>query len=78
MFHICELHKSEHLIEKGYFGLYDENPKLRDRIGDYILLMKENYVLHDWVLGEKEFQFTGYHGNLTPEEMYVPFIKLDL
>ncbi|MFC1887261.1 alkaline phosphatase family protein [Candidatus Cloacimonadota bacterium] len=78
MSQICDLHTSDSLIKKGYFGLKDENPKLRDRLGDYILIMKENYVLHDWVAGEKPFNFIGYHGNLTSEEMYVPLIKLDL
>ena len=77
MSHICDLHTSESLIKKGYFGLKKVNPKLRDRVGDYTLLMKENYVLHDWVEGEIPFSFIGYHGNLTPEEMYVPFIKID-
>jgi predicted AlkP superfamily pyrophosphatase or phosphodiesterase len=78
MSHICDLFTSDDLISKNYFGLKTENPKLRDRIGDYILIMKENYVLHDWVLGEKPFKFIGYHGNLSPEEMYVPLIMVDL
>jgi predicted AlkP superfamily pyrophosphatase or phosphodiesterase len=75
---ICELHSSDSLIKQDYFGLYKENPKLRDRVGDYVLLMKDNYVLHDWITGEKPFSFIGYHGNLSPEEMYVPLIKVDL
>lgn len=75
---VCDLHASEDLIKKGFFGIDKENPKLRDRVGDFILLMKENYVLHDWLEGEKPFKFIGYHGNLTPEEMYVPLIKIDL
>jgi len=73
---VCNIYPSEDIISKGMFGLKEENPKLRDRIGDFTLIMKESYVLHDWVLGETPFKFTGYHGNLTPEEMYVPLIKI--
>jgi len=75
--HVCDLYTSEEMISKGFFGLNKENPKLRDRLGDYILLMKDNYVLHDWVTGETPFQFIGYHGNLTPDEMYVPLVKIE-
>jgi len=76
--HICKLYSREEIISQGFFGLKEENPKFRDRIGDFVLLMKENYVLHDWITGETPFQFIGYHGNLTPEEMYVPLVKIDL
>ena len=72
----CQLFSAEELIETEIFGNQFENPKLRDRIGDYILMMKDNYVLHDFLEGENIFEFIGYHGNTTPEEMYTPLIML--
>ena len=77
LFYACELFTSEEMINKSFFGTAYENPKLKDRIGDYILLMKENYVFHEWVLGERPFSFIGYHGNTTEDEMYVPLIIID-
>jgi type I phosphodiesterase/nucleotide pyrophosphatase len=70
----CELHRSEDLVAQGYFGLGTPSPRLLDRIGDYALLMKEDYVLKDFVLGEGKFLQIGVHGGLSPQELYVPLI----
>ena len=70
----CEVFSAESLIEKGYFGTGDEHPRFRDRVGDYVLLMRENYVLKDQVLGEEFPAFTGYHGGLSRDELFVPLI----
>jgi hypothetical protein len=50
------------------------NKKLFDRVGDYILVMKENYILKDVLLGEHENKNIGHHGGVSKEEMYVPLI----
>lgn len=73
----CTVHKSRALVERNYFGLFEPNPSLYDRIGDYILIMKENYVLKDTVVGEKEYSLKAYHGGMSREEMYVPLIVID-
>ncbi|MBC8527232.1 MAG: hypothetical protein H8D22_10365 [Candidatus Cloacimonetes bacterium] len=36
---ICYWYKSENLIKKNFFGLYEPNPKLFDRVEDYTLIM---------------------------------------
>jgi predicted AlkP superfamily pyrophosphatase or phosphodiesterase len=72
----CSLYKSESLVKKGYFGLFSANEKLNSRIGDYVLIMKENYVLDDFVCGEKMKNPIGVHGGVSDEEMYVPLIVL--
>lgn len=69
---ICEMHKSEELVKHNYFGLGKPNSKLMDRIGDYTLLMKENYVLLDNLLNKKRHRHIGNHGGLSKEELYVP------
>jgi hypothetical protein len=70
------MHRAQDLVDKNYFGLFKPHPRLIERIGDYVLIMKNNYVIRDFVLGEKEFYFTGYHGGMTRAEMIVPLIVL--
>lgn len=70
----CELYKSEELIQKNYFGLFEPNEKLKDRVGDYTLIMKDNYIMKDLVLGEDQNIFVGNHGGVSKEEMFVPLI----
>ncbi|MFH0923303.1 MAG: alkaline phosphatase family protein [Candidatus Falkowbacteria bacterium] len=82
----CKAHKSEDLVKKGYFGLFATNEKLFDRIGNYALIMKENYVIIDFVLGEEERRnkkkivegsYRGAHGGTSKEEMFVPLIVVN-
>lgn len=70
----CEMHKSEELIRKNYFGLYEPNERLKDRVGDYTLIMKDNFILKDYVLGEERSNMIGNHGGVSKEEMLVPLI----
>ena len=70
----CEVYKSEELINKGLFGLYKHNEKLHDRVGDYILVLKDNYILREEVMGEKRSFLIGNHGGLSKDELYVPLI----
>lgn len=73
--HACELHVSSHLIEDGYFGLGRPHPELCHRVGDYTLIMKENYVIKDRILTEKPFNQIGVHGGLSEQELEVPLIS---
>jgi len=73
----CEMHKSEELIKNNYFGLFEPNKKLYERIGDYVLIMKDNYIMKDLVLGEKQNIFIGNHGGMSKEEMFVPLIIVE-
>ncbi|MFA7209466.1 MAG: alkaline phosphatase family protein [Parcubacteria group bacterium] len=72
----CDMHKSADLIEKNYFGLYGPDSRLADRIGDYTLIMKENYIIKDSVLGEEYKIFIGNHGGTSKEEMFVPLVVI--
>jgi hypothetical protein len=72
--HVATLTTPDELIQKGVFGLKKPHRELHRRIGDYILLMKDNYVLRDYVLGEEPPQLIGYHGGVSREEMEVPLI----
>lgn len=72
--HCCELQPSYRLLEQGYFGLGEPHPRLHERIGDYVLLMKDNYVISERLLGEGPFNQTGVHGGLSADELYVPLV----
>jgi len=67
-----ELHRSEDLIAGGWFGAGATHPRLADRIGDYTLVMKDSFVIHDRLMGEKPFHLRGVHGGISRSEMWVP------
>lgn len=73
----CEIYKSDDLVKNNYFGLFEPNEKLKDRIGDYVLIMKENYIMKDLVLGEEQHIYIGNHGGVSEEEMFVPLIVIE-
>ncbi|MEN8129866.1 MAG: alkaline phosphatase family protein [Pseudomonadota bacterium] len=72
------LYKSEELVEQGLFGLGQVHPRLRERIGDYALIMKENYIIKDWLPGERHYTHIGMHGGVSRQEMYVPLIVAEV
>ena len=70
-----KLYTRAQLMERGLFGLGEPHPCLRDRIGDYALVMKENYVIRDRLFGERPPAHLGVHGGTSAQEMYVPLIS---
>lgn len=70
----ANLFPSQALIEQGWFGPGAANPRLASRIGDYVLVMRENWTLRDWVEGEKRYRQLGVHAGVSAEEMHVPLI----
>ncbi|TSA03723.1 MAG: phosphodiesterase [Methylococcus sp.] len=70
--HAVALVRSEELLEAGWFGDGLPHPRLRDRIGDVVLMMRDNYIIRDGVYGELEHLLKGVHGGTTPQEMWVP------
>lgn len=70
----AELWESRELIERGWFGLGPAHSRLADRIGDYTLVMKENYCVKDWLPGELRYEQIGVHGGVSEPEMGVPLI----
>lgn len=72
----CWMIPAEQAIAENMFGTGTPHPHLYDRIGDYVLLMKENYVIKDLLRGEKAFSQIGVHGGLTADELYVPLVAV--
>jgi hypothetical protein len=65
---------SASLIDSGWFGLGAPHPRLQERIGDRVLLMRDGYLLKDWLPQERRFEMVGVHGGLSADELWVPFI----
>ncbi len=65
---------SPELIDQGWFGLGEPHPRLKERVGHYALLMKGNYAIKDWILGERRHVQIGVHGGTSEQEMTVPLI----
>ncbi len=62
------------LIEEAWLGPGPMHPRLASRIGDYVLLMRENWTIRDLVEGEEPYEMLGVHGGLSAAEMRVPLV----
>lgn len=74
----CQIYKSRELIEKNWFGLFSANPNLADRVGDYTLIMKDHYILKDYLPGEEMNILKASHGGVSEDEMFVPLIAIEV
>jgi len=74
----CEAVAGAQLIAEGWFGRGAPHPRLHERVGDYVLLMKENYTLRDRLANEKPFRQMGVHGGVSASEMEIPLLCCDL
>lgn len=68
------LHRGQDLLGKGYYGEGDLNPDLQNRVGDYVVIMNEDYALWNTF---KEEPMIGHHGGLSDKELYVPLITFN-
>jgi hypothetical protein len=67
----------ERLLREGWYGKGVMNPQLPDRIGDFVIMFDDARVLRDVLPGEKRIDFVGYHGGVTEEEMWTPWISVE-
>lgn len=74
--HCVDLRRSADLIAAGWFGPPPAHPKLAARVGDYTLVMKENWTIKDWLPGEKRYRMLGVHGGTSADEMRVPLVAV--
>jgi len=76
---ICWCYKGKDLINNGFYGLGKPNPKLFDRVGDYVLIMKKPYTLRDRLANSGKYKFKpGKHAGVSGDEMLVPLIVVDV
>lgn len=76
--HAIELHASHALIAAGTFGPPPYHPSLHARIGDFTLVMREDWTIKDWLPGERPYRLIGQHGGASIEETTVPLIAVRL
>jgi predicted AlkP superfamily pyrophosphatase or phosphodiesterase len=66
--------KSEDALQQGWFGAGEPHPRLRERIGDYVLIPRGRTILRDWLEGEPRHVHIGVHGGMSASEMRVPLV----
>ncbi len=66
---------SERALKAGLFGSGAQAPETAARLGDFILVSRQDHILYD---GDKEPHFLGLHGGLSPEETLVPLLMARL
>ena len=66
--------ESASMVEDGWFGLADPHPRLLERVGDFALVMRDDYAITDRLAGEKPFRQIGVHGGVSRDEMQVPLV----
>lgn len=70
----ADLHRSTVLIRDGWFGSPPYHAQLASRVGDFTLVMKDNWTIKDWLPGEKRYPMLGVHGGVSAAEMVVPLV----
>lgn len=68
---------SRQLLEEGWFGRGEPHPQLAARIGDVTLVMARDYVLRDWLPGERRYVQVGVHGGVSEDEMLIPLVRVN-
>lgn len=74
--HCLDAFPRQALLEQGWFGPGAADPRLASRIGDYALVMRDDWTLLDWVEGEKRHRQIGVHAGVSADEMLVPLIAV--
>lgn len=67
------LYSSEQVRNAGLLGSGTPDPRLKDRMGDWVLIPREDAY---WWWSDRENNMLGRHGGLSPQEMLVPFLLL--
>lgn len=50
MSHICHIYSKEEVIAKQIYGLSYPSNKFLERIGDFLLVTKDDYLIYDSVI----------------------------
>ena len=72
----CVCITGEDLLESGLLGPGEPHPSLHGRIGDYVLLARDDYAFRVTPALIKARVHKGNHGGLSSDEVYVPLYAL--
>ncbi len=73
----AEVVRTEWLVENGYFGP-EISPQFRARAGNLVILPYQYESVWWYEKDRFEQRFYGHHGGLTPQEMEIPLITLEI
>lgn len=76
--HACEILTGQDFLAGGWLGPGPAHPRLATRIGDFILLMKDDWTIKDWMPGEKHYDQLGVHGGASEAEMLIPLVHIPI
>jgi len=71
------IYRTKEVLDKGWFGAGKASKRFLERLGDILILPRNNNTIW-FVSEEKKFTLRGHHGGLSPEEMFIPFVACDL
>lgn len=74
----ADVRPSRELLEEGWLGPGTPHPRIRERVGDVALVMRERNTVQDRVYGETQFVHIGNHGGTSEDEMRIPLITAHL
>lgn len=69
--------RTEDLIAQGYFGP-EVSDKFRAHVGNLVILSYRYESIWWYEKGKFEQKFYGHHGGLTPQEMEIPLLAMEL
>jgi hypothetical protein len=67
--------ETERALAAGLFGPGEVRPHIRSRLGDFLLVARDDVRL---VFEEKALDMAGHHGGMLPQEMLVPLLMVSL
>lgn len=68
--------RSVDMLERGFFGYGARHRRLGERIGTHALLMEPGWTIWDQIPGEQPRPMIGVHGGLSPQEMWIPLVRM--
>lgn len=72
--HALDLLTADDFLAGPWLGGGRTHRALRQRLGDFVLLLRDDWTLKDWLPGERRYQHLGVHSGTSPDEMQVPLI----
>ncbi len=75
---IAEVYPTEELVAQGFFGSHPASARLKERLGNLLILPYYGESVWWWEKHRFEQHFFAAHGGLTPEELNSVLLFLDL
>jgi len=70
----CRCLPTADFIAEGWFGPGPAHPELASRAGDFVLQMRGDWTIKDWLPDEPIYAQPGVHAGASAAEMFVPLI----